>query len=148
MLEYNSLKICTNVFFFDGASNVLNAGEVLMAMFPHTFCFQRENMLFRSSSHQLRKSSQLRFVLYLCNLIICNQLTHLLFCLSHNRRQIRLLHSLWYWDKNGFMVMVLCHDASLVPKAAAGGNDPSTKNVDLTLNDCVRAAVIDAIPNF
>ncbi len=29
----------TNVFFFDGASNVQKAGEVLMAKFPCTFCF-------------------------------------------------------------------------------------------------------------
>ena len=37
--EYDSLKICTDVFYFDGASNVQKAGEVLMARFPRTFCF-------------------------------------------------------------------------------------------------------------
>ncbi len=39
VMEYNSLKRCTDVFYFDGASNVQKAGEVLMARFPHSFCF-------------------------------------------------------------------------------------------------------------
>jgi hypothetical protein len=39
MMEYNPLKICTDVFYFDVASNVQKAGEVLMARFPHSFCF-------------------------------------------------------------------------------------------------------------
>jgi hypothetical protein len=39
VMEYDSLKICTDVFYFDGASNVQKAGEVLMARFPHSFCF-------------------------------------------------------------------------------------------------------------
>ncbi len=39
VMEYNSLKIFTDVFYFDGASNVQKAGEVLMAKFPHSFCF-------------------------------------------------------------------------------------------------------------
>jgi hypothetical protein len=29
----------TDVFFFDGASNVRKAGQILMANFPRTFCF-------------------------------------------------------------------------------------------------------------
>ena len=29
----------TDVFFFDLASNVQKAGQILMAKFPHTFCF-------------------------------------------------------------------------------------------------------------
>lgn len=41
VLEYDPLKICTVVFYFDGMLNVQKAGEVLMARFPHTFCFQR-----------------------------------------------------------------------------------------------------------
>jgi hypothetical protein len=39
VMEYNPLKTCTNVFYFDGASNVQKAGEVLMARFPCSFCF-------------------------------------------------------------------------------------------------------------
>jgi hypothetical protein len=41
VMEYNPLKTCTDVFYFDGASNVQKAGEVLMARFPCTFCFHR-----------------------------------------------------------------------------------------------------------
>jgi hypothetical protein len=39
VMEYNLLKTCTDVFYFDGASNVQKAREVLMARFPCTFCF-------------------------------------------------------------------------------------------------------------
>ena len=39
MVEYDPTNMLTDVFFFDGASNVQKAGDVLMAKFPHTFCF-------------------------------------------------------------------------------------------------------------
>jgi len=39
VLEYDPHKLCTDLFFFDGASNVQKAGEVLMARFPRTFCY-------------------------------------------------------------------------------------------------------------
>jgi hypothetical protein len=39
VMEYNPLKTCTNVFYFDGASNIQKAGEVLMARFSCSFCF-------------------------------------------------------------------------------------------------------------
>jgi hypothetical protein len=39
VMEYNPLKICIDLFYFDGASNVQKAGEVLMARFPCSFCF-------------------------------------------------------------------------------------------------------------
>jgi hypothetical protein len=39
VMEYNPLKTCTDVFYFDGVSNVQKAGEVLMARFPCSFCF-------------------------------------------------------------------------------------------------------------
>ena len=41
VMEYDPLKTCTNVFYFDGVSNVQKAGEVLMARFPCSFCFHR-----------------------------------------------------------------------------------------------------------
>jgi hypothetical protein len=41
VMEYDPLKTCTDVFYFDGASNVQKAGEVLMARFPGTFCLHR-----------------------------------------------------------------------------------------------------------
>ena len=34
VVEYNPQRLCTDVFYFDGASNVQKAGEVLMAKFP------------------------------------------------------------------------------------------------------------------
>jgi len=76
VMEYNPLKTCTNVFYFDGASNVQKAGEVLMARFPCSFCFHGANMLFLSSSPLLQRSSQLRYVVCLCFQAIYNQLTH------------------------------------------------------------------------
>jgi hypothetical protein len=39
VMEYNPLKTCTDVFYFDWASNVQKAGEVLMARFSCSFCF-------------------------------------------------------------------------------------------------------------
>jgi hypothetical protein len=39
VLEYNPQLLCTDVFYFDGASNVQKAGEILMAKFPCSFCF-------------------------------------------------------------------------------------------------------------
>jgi hypothetical protein len=39
VVEYDPLKIHTDVFYFDGASNVQKAGEVLVARFPRSFCF-------------------------------------------------------------------------------------------------------------
>ncbi len=39
VMEYDPLKTCTDVFYFDGASNLQKAGEVLMARFPCSFCF-------------------------------------------------------------------------------------------------------------
>ena len=38
-MEYNPNMSLTDIFFFDGASNVQKAGQVLMAKFPCTFCF-------------------------------------------------------------------------------------------------------------
>jgi hypothetical protein len=39
VMEYDPMNTCTDVFYFDGASNVQKAGEVLMARFPCSFCF-------------------------------------------------------------------------------------------------------------
>ncbi len=39
VLEYDPQLLCTDVFYFDGASNVQKAGEILMAKFPCSFCF-------------------------------------------------------------------------------------------------------------
>jgi hypothetical protein len=37
VLEYDPQLLCTDVFYFDGASNVQKAGEILMAKFPRSF---------------------------------------------------------------------------------------------------------------
>jgi hypothetical protein len=34
VMEYDPQRLCTDVFYFDGASNKQKAGEVLMAKFP------------------------------------------------------------------------------------------------------------------
>ena len=39
VMEYDPHFLCTDVFYFDGASNVQKAGQILMAKFPRTFCF-------------------------------------------------------------------------------------------------------------
>ena len=39
VLEYDLQRIYTDVLYFDGASNVQKAGDVLMARFPRSFCF-------------------------------------------------------------------------------------------------------------
>ena len=39
VMEYDPNMSLTDIFFFDGASNVQKAGQVLKAKFPRTFCF-------------------------------------------------------------------------------------------------------------
>ncbi len=39
VLKYDPQLLCTDVFYFDGASNVQKAGEILMAKFHCSFCF-------------------------------------------------------------------------------------------------------------
>ena len=39
MAEFDPDKTDTNVFYFDGASNVQKAGWVLEKKYPRTFCF-------------------------------------------------------------------------------------------------------------
>ncbi len=41
VMEYSPLKTCTDVFYFDGASDVQKAGEMSMARFPCSFCLDR-----------------------------------------------------------------------------------------------------------
>jgi hypothetical protein len=37
--EYDPKHSLVDLFYFDGASNVQKAGEVLMAKYPRTFCY-------------------------------------------------------------------------------------------------------------
>jgi hypothetical protein len=57
LAEYDPQRICTDVFYFDGVLNVQKAGEVLMARFPHTFCFhggEHVVLMFFSSIAQIK----------------------------------------------------------------------------------------------
>ena len=58
VMEYDPMRISTDVFYFDGASTVQKAGEVLMARFPCTFSFQGSEhvvSLFFSSIAKIRQ---------------------------------------------------------------------------------------------
>jgi hypothetical protein len=53
----------TDVFFFDGASNVQKAGEVLMAKYPHSFSFHGGEHVVSLFSPLLLSSNPLRYVI-------------------------------------------------------------------------------------
>ena len=38
VMKYNPDKMYTNIFFFDGASNVQKGGRILEAKYPHLYC--------------------------------------------------------------------------------------------------------------
>ena len=79
VMEYDPKMSLTDIFFFDGASYVQKAGQVLMAKFPRTSCFHGGNMLSLSSSQisqELRRSGYVIF--YRPFLIIIMTLTYLL----------------------------------------------------------------------
>jgi hypothetical protein len=55
--EYNTNNTFTNVFSFDGMPNVHKAGEILVARFPHSFCFhwgEHAVLLFFSSTLKIK----------------------------------------------------------------------------------------------
>ncbi len=55
--EYDTNNTLTNMFFSDGVSNVQKAGKILVAKFPHLFCFHgREHvvLLFISSISKIK----------------------------------------------------------------------------------------------
>ncbi len=62
VIQYDPQKRFTDVFFFDGASNVQKAETILMTKFPRHFAFVVESMLYHSSYHQLPRSSPLKYV--------------------------------------------------------------------------------------
>ncbi len=82
VLEYDSLKICTGVFYFDGVSNVQKTGEVLMARLPCTFCLHKREHVVSLFFSSIAKNKPIKVcpIFVLC--FICNQLTHVSFCLS------------------------------------------------------------------
>ena len=70
--EYDPNHFLTDVFFFDGASNVQKAGEVLMAKYPRTFCYhggEHVVSLFFSSLAKI-KPIKVSISIYLCCFLI------------------------------------------------------------------------------
>ena len=66
--EYDPSNTNTDVFFFDGASNVQKAGEVLMAQFPHASCFHGGEHVVSLFFSSIGKVPQIRvrFCYYYC----------------------------------------------------------------------------------
>ncbi len=78
VMEYDPLKTCNDVFYFDGVSSMQMAGEVLMARFPCSFCFHGGKhfvSLFFSSITKI-KPVKVCHVFGVCAFKIYNQLTH------------------------------------------------------------------------
>ena len=78
-MEYDPTKICTDLFYFDGALNVQKAGEVLMARFPCSFCFhggEHVVSLFFSSIAKKIRPGKVSHVFVILALRYCR--THLL----------------------------------------------------------------------
>ena len=74
VLEYDPDQLCTDVFFFDGASNVQTGGLVLMAKFPRAFCFhggEHVASLFFSSIAKI-KPIKVGYALLLLHLFLSN----------------------------------------------------------------------------
>ena len=73
VMEYDPMNICTDVFYFDGASNVQKAGKVLMARFPCTFFFhggEHVVSLFFSSIAKIRPVKVSHVLVLLSNNIL------------------------------------------------------------------------------
>ena len=79
VMEYDPKMSLTDLFFFDGASNLQKAGQVLMAKFPRTFCFHGVEHVSLSSLQISQELIQSRYVIFYCPfLIIITTLTFLL----------------------------------------------------------------------
>ena len=61
--EFDPQNQLTDVFFFDGASNVQKAGEVLMAKYPRSFSFHGGEHVVSLFSPLLLSSNPLRYVI-------------------------------------------------------------------------------------
>ena len=83
VLEFDPQRIYTDVFYFDGASNVQKAGDVLMARFPRSFCFHGGGaccftFLFIKKQNEARKGKQ-----FMCAVLqFCDQWTYFYFYYS------------------------------------------------------------------
>jgi hypothetical protein len=149
VIKFDPQSSFTDVFFFDGASNVQKAGQILMAKFPRTFCFhggEHVVSLFFSSIAKIRPIKLL--ILKTCRLYNvlgsgANHAIHAQFiaqsALANKGKQIDLLHGAgtrfasWFYA----MMRLLCL------KEPLKSTIHQQKFRDICLNASARAAVKD-----
>ncbi len=76
VMECNPLKTCTDLFYFDWASNIQKAGEVLMARFSCSFCFHRGEHIVSLFFSSITKIKLVKVFVCLHYWAVYNQLTH------------------------------------------------------------------------
>ena len=79
VLEYDPQLLCTDVFYFDGASNVQKAGEILMAKFPRSFCFHGGEHVMSLFFSSIAKIKPVKVVHHAMLLNLCQSNTHLIY---------------------------------------------------------------------
>ena len=79
VLEYNPPLLCIDVFYFDGASNVQKAGEILMAKFPLSFCFHGGEHVVSLFFSSIAKIKPVKVVHNAMLLNLCQSNTHLIY---------------------------------------------------------------------
>ena len=79
VLEYDPQLLCTDVFYFDRASNVQKAGEILMAKFPRSFCFHGGEHVVSLFFSSLAKIKPVKVVHHAMLLNLCQTNTHLIY---------------------------------------------------------------------
>jgi hypothetical protein len=89
VLEYDPQLLCTDVFYFDGASNVQKAGEILMAKFPRSFCFhggEHVVLLFFSSIAKIKPVKVVHRAMLLNH---CQSNTHLIYLSGFDSQNVQ-----------------------------------------------------------
>ena len=79
VLEYDPQLLCADVFYFDGASNVQKAGEILMAKFPRSFCFHGGEHVVSVFFSSIAKIKPVKVVHRAMLLNHCQSNTHLIY---------------------------------------------------------------------
>ncbi len=149
VIKFDPQSSFTDVFFFDGASNVQKAGQILMAMFPRTFDFHgREHVvsLFFSSIAKIRPIKLL--ILKTCRFYNvfgsgANHAIHAQFiaqsALANKGKQVGLLHGAGTRFASWFYAMMCL----LRLKEPLKSTIHQQKFRDIFLNASARAAVKD-----
>ena len=155
VMEYDPKMALTDLFFFDGASNVQKGGQVLMAKFPRTFCFHGGEHVVSLFFTDIARIAPVRVCYILSSIFNYNHYSHVpslstafdsknvqvVQCLRIGRqpRYLCSIHSpvvffqqgsqggtsTWCWYTNGSVV--LCYDACVTVEAGSDGNNPSTE---------------------